>query len=289
VSAPGFTTALGTAPNSLDLGSLTLSDLGLEGAAGKAGLSIGPTGTVSPTTGQKGLDFGLSVAAKALGFPISQNLISLAAKLAPALAPFAAGVGPAGLLTTAVQLAHSLASATPGTIANLQANLGKVAQSPTTETEFGKIQESILSDAKSALSSIADGKATFVTNPDVAAALSNMGVPGYSFQGGYVFGGARAGAPGASLGQAPTTPAANLDEALTLTPTFAQLANAFGFGRTDVTGGAPTGPPAGQVAADAATAAATAGTGVSSGGAAGEGAPAGSVGAPGGSGDSPAM
>jgi hypothetical protein len=258
----------GSFPASFDLANINLGNLGVvapESNLAGVGVRGGPTGTVSLTTGNKTIDTALGIAGKAFGMPTSINLLGQAASLfgGPVLSALAAFTGPVGALLTAMQLTHAISSQFDSTLA------GQINAVLHDETLTPQQQAQMLAELNA--QGPQQGGVQAIGQLPFDNPVTNVNA---STQAG----------PASGAGQN-----LSLAESLSLTPTFAQLANALGFGRTDVTGGAPTGPPTGQAEADAATAAATAGTGVSSGGAAGEGAPAGSGGAPGGSGDSPAM
>lgn len=225
----------GSFPASFDLANINLGNLGLvapESSLAGVGGRVGPTGTVSPTTGNQFVDQALSIVGRALDVPTSINLLSQAAQMfgAPALSALAGITGPVGALLTAMQLTHAISQNVDGTIAS-------------------QIKETL-------------------ANPNLnehdVATIMNQIAQGFPYGGGPQ----AIGTPGrvamgldnpvtnvnASTQAAPTAPAANLAEAGTLTPTFAALANALGMtGRADEGPAAPPGiaPTEGISPADA--------------------------------------
>jgi hypothetical protein len=239
------------------------ANIGASVGFGPGQISIGPTGTISvgargDSAITQGVSSALTSALNFAGIPTSVNVPSLVAALtaAPALGIAAQIAGAAGAPLTLAAIAHMFASMSPTSVTSLQAALAD----PNPETQLTLAQAMAL--AAGGAKGPTQGGVQAIGNLPFDNPVTNVN---------------------ASTQAAPTTPAANLEEALTLTPTFAQLANALGFGRTDVTGGtAPPGVPAGLSSEGIDTGEGTPG------GTAGPG-PGDAGGAPGGSGDSPAM
>jgi hypothetical protein len=201
------------------------SNIGVSFGFGPGQLSIGPTGTIS--VGARGDSPATSVISNAItqaltmaGVPTSVNVPSLVATLtqAPALGIAAQIAGAAGAPITLVSLAHMFASMSPTSVTSLQAALAD----PNPETQLSLAQ---------------------------AIALANGGAKGPTYGGVQNIGNLPFDNPvhnvNASTQAAPTTPALNFAD-MTLTPTFADLANTLGFGRSDTPeAGAPAAGPAG--------------------------------------------
>jgi hypothetical protein len=183
-------------------------------AAGVGG-KIGPTGVASFTSGNKTIDSLIGTAGKIAGIPFSESILGILGTLSgsPVLGALAGVVGVAGLPLAMAQIAHAIASNIDGTIAS---NINSVLSDPQLTPEM---QANFMAD-------IAQGF------PMSGGPQAPSGVPG-SFQGpsGAAFG------TGGSTG--PTAPAANLAD-MSLSPTFAALAEALGFGREDLSPNPPS-------------------------------------------------
>ena len=135
----------GSFPASFDLASVNLGQLGVEGPLGGVGGRVGPTGNVGLTTGNKTVDSIMGLGAKLANIPLSQNLLSLAARLAPSvLGPLAASAGLAGLPLAFAQLVHSISTAIPGTTAF---NIANMATNPDITPEEFHEQMSVLAQS----------------------------------------------------------------------------------------------------------------------------------------------
>lgn len=251
-AAPGLPSAQG------ELAGITFSGNPFGGSArgpGGVGLTAGPTGRVSFTSGNAALDHALSMASNAFGVPMGINALTALAGLvsSPVASILGAAVGPAAMPFAMIALAHQFAQGMPTSVTSMQNALAEI--NPEMHLTEAQAQQIMEFGAKAFQGPMSGGPQA-IGNMPFDNPVTN--VPGSTQAG-------------------PTAPAANLAEAGQLTPTFADLAHALGFGtnREDAPPGAPNADPNADAAAAAATASATAGTGVSS-STGSEGAPAGS-------------
>lgn len=222
------------------------ANIGLGFGIGPVGLNIGPTGTIgvgargqSPESGL--FSTALNTALTAAGVPTSVNIPSLVATLTQSgvLGTAAQLAGAFGVPFTIASLAHAIASMSPTSVTNLQAMLA---------TPEGKIT------AAQALALAQGGaRGPSVGGPQPIGLLS-IDNPVNN--------------PAGTTQAAPTTPALNLAEAATPTPTFAALAASLGLGsgREDSSTGGPSGPGASGAGPGAGTASGDSSTGGDPGG-----------------------